>query len=61
MRKRGDTIEAGDVLVIGRQSHQVSEVEPYTHPTLGETAGIARCSDGFAITLERTVWLEVAS
>lgn len=58
-RKRGEDIEAGDIIVVGQRSHLVEAVDPYIHPTLGRLAGIARCADGFAITLTGTVCLDV--
>jgi hypothetical protein len=59
MRKRGDAIAVGDVITVGGRSHRVTTIEPYTHPTVGPMAGIARCEDGWAITLDDTVSLEV--
>ena len=50
--KRGTEIQKGDIIVFMGQSHHIVEMEPYTHPTIGELWHIARASDGWAITLE---------
>jgi hypothetical protein len=58
--KRPADIAAGDVVVFMGTPHLIAEVEPYTHPTIGETQGIARAADGWGITLLEPTCVEVA-
>lgn len=58
--KPGDEVAAGDVVLFLGTPHVVDVVEPYTHPTVGPMAGIARAADGWGITLDRLVCVEVA-
>jgi hypothetical protein len=59
-RKFGNEIQVGDIVTVGYTSHRIVEIAPYTHPSIGETCGIAKAADGWAITLTDTVALEVA-
>ena len=59
-RKRGNEIQVGDIITFGSASHRIVEIEPYTHSTIGDTCGIAKAADGWAITLTDTVALEVS-
>lgn len=58
--KPAEDIEPGDIIVIDGRPHLVDRIEPYTHPTIGETYGIARAADGWGITLEQGARLQVA-
>jgi hypothetical protein len=59
-KRWGHEVRVGDILVVSGYSHRIVEIEPYTHPTIGKTCGIARASDGWEITLMPTICLEVA-
>lgn len=54
-------IKVGDVIVFLSTAHLITEIEPYTHPTLGPTFGVARDATGWGITLMDPTCLEVAS
>ena len=58
-RKFGNEIQVGDIVNVGLMSHRIVEIAPCVHPTIGETCGIAKAADGWAITLEDSVSLEV--
>lgn len=58
-RKRGSEVVPGDIIEFFGEPHRVESVEPYTHPTLGAFAGIAKCADGWSMTLEDTVMVTV--
>lgn len=58
-RKPGNQIQVGDIVKVGHTSHRIVAIDPYTHPTIGATCGIARSADGWAITLTDTVSLDV--
>lgn len=51
-------VRPGDIIIFGGP-HLIELIEPYTHPVLGETAGIAKAADGWGITLIGTVRLDV--
>ena len=59
MTKRGNEVQVGDIILFAGRPHRVAKIEPYTHPTLGETCGIARASDGWGITLFPSSQVEV--
>lgn len=50
--KPDDQIGPGDVVMFLGNPHLIAQIEPYTHPTLGEMTGIARAADGWGITLD---------
>lgn len=52
MEKRNADIKPGDVIMFLGNPHLITEVVPYTHPTLGEMVGIAKAADGWSITLD---------
>lgn len=44
-------VRVGDIITFFGTPHLITEIEPYRHPTLGETHGMARAADGWSISL----------
>jgi hypothetical protein len=56
---RPGDVRPGDMIEFLGTWHLIERIEPYTHPTLGETTGIARDASGWGITLMEPVSVRV--
>lgn len=57
--KPAEEIRPGDLIIHEGRPHVVQTIEPYTHPTLGRMVGIARCEQGWGMTLTPGARIEV--
>ncbi len=60
-KKQAAEVRVGDVIVSMGSPHLIARIEPYAHPTIGATYGIAKAAGGWGITLLDGTAYEVAS
>lgn len=58
---RDEDLRPGDVLMLLGRPHLITEIVPYTHPTVDGAFGIARAGDGWGMSLWCGQRCEVAS